>query len=139
MELKISCKSTAKRRNTVQSITCRYDKPIETVRELISETVRINVADYQKRQENVELLNILSGEEIESQKPTGKIGFGRIYGNRPPKPEEAVQTALEAFEDGLVCVFVDGEQKEHLEDRLVLKEGSEVTFVRLTMLAGRMW
>lgn len=139
MELKINCKSTAKRRNTVQSISCHYEKPVGTVRELLTETVRINVAEFQKRQESAELLKILSGEEIESKKTTGKIGFGRIYGGRSPKLEAAVQTALEAFEDGLICVFVDGEQKEHLEDALALKEGSEITFVRLTMLAGRMW
>lgn len=139
MELKINCKSTAKRRNTVQGISCHYEKPVGTVRELLSETVRIQVAEYQKRRESAELLKILSGEEIEEKKAAGKIGFGCIYGNRPPKPEAAVQTVLDAFTDGLICVFVDGEQKEHLEDTLALKEGSEITFVRLVMLAGRMW
>lgn len=139
MELKISCKSVAKRRCSIESISYNYQNPIHTVKELLTETVKINISEYNKRQESSELLKVLSKSEIEDKSTTGKIGFERIYGERKPDITEAVKTALECFEDGLVVVFVDGVQILELEEMLSLHEGSEITFVRMTMLSGRMW
>ena len=53
--------------------------------------------------------------------------------------EKALDTAYLAFEDGLYCIFVNDEQTEKLEDNLTLKDGDVLTFIKLTMLAGRMW
>lgn len=139
MELKISCKSAAKRRSSVQSVSYQYDAPIRTVRDLLTQTVKINVAEYQKRQESSELLHILTKEEIEDKSTQGKIGFGRIYGERKPQLDKAVQTALGCFEDGIAVVFADGKQLLTLDEPLTLHDGSEITFVRMTLLAGRMW
>lgn len=139
MEIKISCKNVAKRRNSIQTISYQYDVPLKTVRDLLTETVKINVAEYEKRQESAEILRILSGEEIADKSTQGKIGFGTIYSERKPKLENAIQTAWKCFEDGIVVVFADGTQLTELEELLALQEGSEVTFVRMTMLAGRMW
>lgn len=139
MELKISCKSVAKRRNTIQSITYQYNLPINTVRDLLTETVKINMTEYEKRQESPEVLRVLSKEEIADKSTQGKIGFGRVYGERKPNMESAIQTALECFEDGIVVVFADEVQLTKLDETLTLHEGSEITFVRMTMLAGRMW
>lgn len=139
MEIKISCKNIAKRRNSIQTISYQYDAPLKTVRDLLTETVKINVAEYEKRQESAEVLRILSSEEITDKSMQGKIGFGTIYSARKPRLENAIQTALECFEDGIVVIFADGTQLAGLEEPLALHEGSEVTFVRMTMLAGRMW
>ena len=139
MELKISCKSVAKRRCTIRSISYNYENPIHTAKDLLTETVKLNVSEYEKRQESSELLKVLSKSEIEDKSAAGKIGFGRIYGERKPDVEEAVKTALECFEDGLAAVFVDGVQVSELEEVLSLHEGSEITFVRMIMLSGRMW
>ena len=51
----------------------------------------------------------------------------------------ALDTAYLAFEDGLYCIFINDEQSEKLDDSLNLKDGDILTFIRLTMLAGRMW
>ena len=69
----------------------------------------------------------------------GKIAFGIIYGNKEPDVEEAIAVAVQAFEDGLYRVFVNGEEAEQLDERLVLQDGDEVSLIRLTMLAGRIW
>ena len=53
--------------------------------------------------------------------------------------EEAVAVAVQAFEDGLYRVFVNGEEAEKLDERLALQDGDEVSLIRLTMLAGRIW
>jgi hypothetical protein len=39
----------------------------------------------------------------------------------------------------MVALFVDGVRYQKREDVLPLREQSEVTFIRLTFLAGRMW
>ena len=53
--------------------------------------------------------------------------------------EKAVRNALQSFEDGIFRIFADGKELESLQEPVSLQEGSELTFVRLTMLAGRMW
>ena len=54
----------------------------------------------------------------------------------PPSEEQALATALEAFEDGLYLVIVDGQELRQLDQQVFLQPESRVTFVRLIMLAG---
>ncbi len=49
---------------------------------------------------------------------------------------EAIATALEAFEDGLYLVIVDGQEQRSLDGQVFLNADSKIAFVRLTMLAG---
>ena len=53
--------------------------------------------------------------------------------------EKAIENALQIYEDGIYWVFVNGEELGKINDKLDLQENDELTFVRLTMLAGRMW
>jgi hypothetical protein len=39
----------------------------------------------------------------------------------------------------MVALFADGVRYTEREEKIALKELSEVTFIRLTFLAGRMW
>ena len=52
--------------------------------------------------------------------------------------DEAAANVIDGVKDGIVAVFVDGEQWEEdkLEDELPIKDGSEITFVKLTFLTG---
>jgi hypothetical protein len=43
---------------------------------------------------------------------------------------------LQAFEDGLYLVVLDGQEQRSLDAQLFLQPDSRVAFVRLTMLAG---
>ena len=58
---------------------------------------------------------------------------------RKVSEKKAIETALQAFEDGLVAVFVDGTRYENTADALELTGDETVTFVKLTMLTGRLW
>ena len=53
--------------------------------------------------------------------------------------EEAVKNVLQAFEDGLVAVFIDGNRYESLDNTILLTGKETITFVKLVMLTGRMW
>ena len=69
----------------------------------------------------------------------GKVSYGEPMDDRKADAEKAVLNALQCFADGIVAVFADGEQYTRREEEIPLKDQSEVTFVRLTFLAGRMW
>ena len=107
-----------------------------TLRELISRIVHHEVQAFEKRQEERKLVRILTEREIESGLETGRVDSGGRDLRQKVDPDEAVGTALQAFEDGLYLVFLDEEEQRDLDKRVFLRPESKLTFVRLTMLAG---
>lgn len=81
----------------------------------------------------------LTEEEIAAQAVEGRVKFAERYGQNNDTPDHALQVMLRAFADGLVRIFVDAEEVTDLDAPLALKEGSEVVFLRLTLLTGLMW
>ncbi|MDY2651448.1 MAG: hypothetical protein SOV79_02450 [Eisenbergiella porci] len=65
--------------------------------------------------------------------------FDRNFERLQADFENAVKNACQCFEDGIAVIFLEGKRLETLEERIALREDSELTFVRMTMLAGRMW
>ena len=50
--------------------------------------------------------------------------------------DQAVGTALQAFEDGMYLVVIDDVEQTHLDQQVYLTEDSRITFIRLTLLSG---
>ena len=109
-----------------------------TTKDLIKELVTINVEKFNKKIDDKDILSIMTNEYIAEAARSGKIG-DEVHGDKKANLEKALDTAYLAFEDGLYCIFVNDEQTEKLGDSLNLKDGDILTFIRLTMLAGRMW
>lgn len=82
---------------------------------------------------------VLTDEQIDDMGRIGKIAFGIVYGEKKPDVDEAVKTAIQGFEDGLFRVFRGMDELTELDREEKFNEGDEITFIRLTMLAGRMW
>ena len=80
-----------------------------------------------------------SEEQIEDMSQIGKIAFGIVYGEKKPDVQKAIETAVQGSEDGLFRVFLGDRELENLDEKVEFAEGNEITFIRLTMLAGRMW
>ncbi len=139
MKVNINIKGVSNRENKIVHLEYRYPDADMTLRDFLTETVIITVRDYNKGKASEEVLRSLSAEEISNQATAGKVAFGIHYGRNKADEQKAVDNALQCFQDGMIAVFADGERFEALEDRIPLKENSEVTFVRLTFLAGRMW
>lgn len=139
MQIKINLKQIGKRRNAVKEEMYTVSDGICTVRDLIADLVTRQVADLNARVGRGQVIDYLTGREIADFAEVGKIGFGELANPNEQDAEKAVTCALQSFEDGIYCVFVGTEQKEHLDDEIKLTEDSVLTFVRLTMLAGRMW
>src|SRR5262245_49977726 len=107
-----------------------------TLRDLIGKVVRGEVAAFKQRQEDRRLLRALTATEIAEGAARGKVDMGGRDLKQNVDVAEAVAVALEAFEDGLYLVIVDGQEQRALDNQIFLQPDSRIAFVRLTMLAG---
>jgi hypothetical protein len=78
----------------------------------------------------------MSRQEIEQGVVGGRVDAGERNVPQSVDAEEAVAVALQAFEDGLYFVFIDGVQQTQLDSEVFLKSNSKVLFLRLTALVG---
>jgi hypothetical protein len=108
-----------------------------TLRDLIERLVRIEVADYERRRSARRLDRVLSAGQIEAGEAAGRIApEGRGRPAAPVDVEQAVGAALQAFDDGLYLVVIDGVERRDLDAPVRLGPDSRITFVRLVFLAG---
>jgi hypothetical protein len=110
-----------------------------TLRDLLGHVVRREVQAYRQRQEERRLVQVFSAEQLQAAVARGKIDLGgprEAQAETGVDEEAAVATALQAFEDGLYFVFLDGSQQFELDAAVQLQPESTLTFIRLVALAG---
>ena len=139
MKINVNLKSMAKRKHSVKPVIYEISGHPSTVRELIYAVTQAGVEEYNQRMESPELLRYLTSEEIDDKAQAGKISFGVNYGEKKADIAKAQENAIQCFEDGIYRIFLDEEPLEILDEKIQITEESVFTFVRLTMLAGRMW
>jgi len=134
----LKIKALSKRKPLIERVSFNIDKPLATSKELVEFIVRRNVDDYNKKAIDSPLFQYLTSDELEDGAKTGKIGFNDRKNENKQDAGKAVQNALTCFEDGIFKLFINDEEAG-FEDNISLKENDEITFIRLTMLAGRLW
>ncbi|MDO4773395.1 MAG: hypothetical protein Q4A72_07565 [Bacillota bacterium] len=139
MRLRVNVKQAGKRRPAVREEVLEVSEGIATLRDLICDVTERRVKAWNQRTEEDEILRVLNAEQTKAGAGVGKFTFGEPMNRARQDAERAVENALQSFEDGLYCVFIGEEQIEDLEASISLTEESVLTFVRLTMLSGRMW
>lgn len=140
MILKINLKQIGQRKQRIAPVDFEYNPVPKTVRELIVQTVAGCVDSYNERvRRGEDHTKPLSEKQIADMADMGKIAFGINYGGREQAQDIAVDNALQSFEDGLYRVFLNDSELESLDEEIDVKENDSLTFIRLTMLAGRMW
>ena len=152
MKIRINVKGASRKKAAIIQMTCDYPDRQMTVEEFLAETVRQNVREYNARKDAAEILRLFSNEggknrplneqfeeHIQNSAASGKVAYGDPMDSRKADEEKAVENALQCFDDGMVALFADGVRYTEREEKIALKELSEVTFIRLTFLAGRMW
>jgi len=139
MQVYINLKQLGKRKQAIDKVPMVLDPVPVTTSELITAIVMQQVEAYNNRLAESELLRYLSADQIGDKAESGKVGFDVNYNGKAAKESEAVMNALQAFEDGIFRVFVGDKDLETLSQSIELKENDELTFVRLTFLAGRIW
>ena len=111
------------------------EKRPDTVRELLTELVRLGVREYNGRRDEGQILPYLTKETIKDQASSGKIAFG-VRGGNDAIEEDAVANAVQSFEDGIYRVFAGEEELTELDGTIQWTDGLVFTFIRLTMLSG---
>lgn len=110
-----------------------------TFGELIEEAVRTSVAAYRARDERREPFVPLTDEEMTGMAEVGKFAWCLPVESRDADADLSLRVAREAIDDGLVRVFQNTRELTNFDEALTINEGDVFTFVRLTMLTGRMW
>ena len=137
MQLTIRAKQIGRKQELIRdTIEIEDIGPQPTAAELISAVVLQQVNAFNGKP-NVMLL--LSKEEIDSCANNGKVGFGHIYNTAKADPQQAVKTALQAFEDGMFLLFADEQEITRPAQIVPINENTIITFIRLTFLAGSYW
>lgn len=139
MDISVSMKVIGKRKNLIESVPFTYEIPPKTVEQLISDTVEICVQNFNKKAENGSLLSAITTDQILDMSSIGKISFGELHNSRKANLEAAQANAILSFSDGIFRIFLDDRELTALSDTIALSEDSVLTFVRLTMLSGRLW
>ena len=80
--------------------------------------------------------NEMTKDEIDDLSQVGKIGFGIPFGSRQADLQDALDTAIQGFEDGLYRFFVGEQEIESLDAPLHVQEEDTITIIRLVMLTG---
>ena len=131
--------SGEEKETALNGVPCDLPDGISTLRELLTELVKTEVGRYNEKGTDRQVIPFLTGEEIEEQAETGKVGFGRIYSDRKADEKKAAENACQCFSDGLVRVFRNEEELTELDAPVRLHERDCLTLIRLTFLSGRLW
>ena len=138
--LTIEARSMARRQPLVPA--CQVPLPVGvaeeglTLRGLIIHLVTAEVGAFRDRQQGRGLLRVLSRDEIASGAARGKVTSRGRDLVQEVDTDLAIAAALEAFEDGIYLVLLDGLEQSELDRPLNLSPDSRVTFLRLVLLAG---
>lgn len=139
MKIYVRVKALGKRRPVLDRLEREIPDQPWTLRGFLTEMVRAEVAQYNQKGTDVQLVPFLTKEEVDLRAETGKVGFGRIYSEKKADWKEAAANAIQCYEDGLVRVFQNEDERTVLDEPLCIQENDCFTFIRLTFLAGRMW
>ena len=136
MKVYISVKQIKKRAGQVTACPYELNTVPGTLRQLISKLVSDGVEGYNLRLKETENTVLITKDEIDDMSQVGKIGFGIPYGSNPANFQEALETAVQGFEDGLYRIFIGEQEIESLDAPLHLQEDDTITIIRLVMLTG---
>ena len=107
-----------------------------TLRDVIVRIVAEEVEAFKQRQAEARFLRVLTEADLAAGEASGRIVSGGNNLRQPTDPDAAVAVALQAFEDGLYLVAIDGVQTERLSEPVKIGADSTVIFIRLVALSG---
>ncbi|GGD08737.1 hypothetical protein GCM10011368_08320 [Hyunsoonleella pacifica] len=130
----INLKRLGKRKIYTETITVEHQ--INDLKDLIVACVSSKVKQYNSKREDNQLLSFLTPSQIQDQSETGKIGFEDIANFKMADEIESIETALQAYKDGMFLVFVDDNEISTLDTKVSLSKDTNITFLRMTFLTG---
>lgn len=118
-----------------------YELPVvpDCLRALIHACVQAEVERFNASREDPMVLRFLTPEDIGKGAMDGKITFGELHNVQKTDLAAAGEAAIQGWKDGLFAVFHGETELLDLDDPMGFAEGDEITFIRLTFLAGLRW
>jgi len=138
MQIYFRVKAAGRRRAVLEQVEATLPDEVSSLEEAIRAIVTDQVTRFNARSIDESIFPYLSPEQLEEQAEQGKVGFQTAYNERKADVSIAVQTALQAFEDGIYKVLVNDQVIERLDAPLIIAPGAVFTFIRLTLLSGMM-
>lgn len=138
MNITIAVKKIGSKRVLLSDLHLDIDEkslPI-TLEGFIKAVVRQEVQNFNEKAAGKNIIPYLTKKQIEEKAETGKVANDNLFIDKKQDIEKACDAAVLAHQDGLYKVFVDGNLIDDLKENIPLKQGSEVSFVRLTFLTG---
>lgn len=111
----------------LHELSLRFDSEYITVKELIEARIQAEVVRYEKDMSSY-IRGLVLPTDIE--KRLNKKNTSRI------DPEKQLYVALEAFKRNGFFILVDDEQIEELDQKFLVDESTQISFVKLTPLVG---
>ena len=106
-----------------------------TVRELIRERVYQEVQDFNRRQGERSFRGLIQPTDAE-RVLNGRQNEYRLKPERQIDWKEQFEKAVEAFSRNGFFILVDDKQAESLDEEMVIGAGTQVSFIKLTLLVG---
>ncbi|MGE7113529.1 hypothetical protein [Lysinibacillus sp. NPDC047702] len=139
MRLFYQQKTIGKKSRKLQKIAFTIEEPVYTLKDLLLQLVTQEVQNYNEKALDTSLHIYLTEKQLENAVHHGKIHFGEKKSAAVQSLEQAKSTVIQAFEDELFLVIQNEEQLNSLTTPLTIQEDDVFTFIKLTMLAGRIW
>lgn len=139
MRLYFKVKQAGSRKNFIAKEEIVLECIPTTLRELIKGIVTKNVKEFNENIKKERLVDYLTNKEIENRAEAGKVSFGSIYNESKQDLGKALESAYLAYEDGIYKVFVGDKEAGKLDEEIELKDADTLTFIKFTMLSGRLW
>ncbi|MGH7136902.1 MAG: hypothetical protein ACREHD_14275 [Pirellulales bacterium] len=106
-----------------------------TVRELIRERVYQEVQDFNRKQDEQVFRGLVQPTDAE-RALNGPQNEYRLKHRRQIDWKEQFDNALEAFNRNGFFILIDDKQAETLDQEFIVASGTQVSFVKLTLLVG---
>ncbi len=139
MRVYIRVKAAGKRKDILQPTPYTIPNNITNLRQLLTAIVESEVDRYNHKDTDAQMIPFLTAGQINDQAAAGKITFGTVFSDKKASKQKAVENAIKCWQDGIVRLFMNERELTELNAPLTISENAELTFIRLTFLAGRMW
>lgn len=139
MRVYIIVKNINNRKKFLDNKEFFFDIRPNTLRELLEYVVTANVKLFNNRNREGVFLSYLTNNEIENQLAFGKVAFNEKYNLTNQDLKQAIENAYLSFQDGIYRVLIGRKEIVDLDEQIELNEEDTLTFIRLTMLTGRLW
>jgi hypothetical protein len=118
-----------------QEIPLQFPTERITVRELIRERVYQEVQDFNRKSQEQVFRGLVQPTDAERVLNGNRTEF-RLKQHREIQWKSQFEKALEAFDQNGFLLLIDDQQAENIDQEFTIGHGTQVSFVRLTMLVG---